>query len=102
MFVPLLVYGMHCATLALYHLGGLTWSTMFVLHFLGGIPVVQQEHFELLIRYCCHFTIPTVVGLIHGRMSKGEKTTKKPQIQTKTRFSKLSRLHLMIEIPRLN
>ena len=48
---------------------------MFVLlgYFFGGIPVVQ-EHFELLIVGIVAVSIiPTVVGLIRGRMSKGEK-----------------------------
>ena len=68
--------GMHWRNFGIYNiLGGLTWSTMFVLlgYFFGGIPVVQ-EHFELLIVGIVAVSIiPTVVGLIRGRMSKGEK-----------------------------
>ena len=68
--------GMHWHNFGIYNiLGGLTWSTMFVLlgYFFGGIPVVQ-EHFELLIVGIVAVSIiPTVVGLIRGRMSKGEK-----------------------------
>ena len=48
---------------------------MFVLlgYFFGGIPVVQ-EHFELLIVGIVAVSIiPTIVGIVRGRMSKGEK-----------------------------
>lgn len=77
-FVPFIagMGGMHWRNFGIYNiLGGLTWSTMFVLlgYFFGGIPVVQ-EHFELLIVGIVAVSIiPTVVGLIRGRMSKGEK-----------------------------
>ena len=48
---------------------------MFVLlgYFFGGIPVVQ-EHFELLIVGIVAVSIiPTIVGIVRGRMHKGEK-----------------------------
>ena len=77
-FVPFIagVGGMHWRNFAIYNiLGGLTWSTMFVLlgYFFGGIPVVQ-EHFELLIvGIVAVSVIPTIVGIVRGRMNKGKK-----------------------------
>ena len=77
-FVPFIagMGGMHWRNFGIYNiLGGLTWSTMFVLlgYFFGGIPVVQ-EHFELLIVGIVAVSIiPTIVGIVRGRMSKGEK-----------------------------
>lgn len=53
-------------------LGGVTWSTMFILlgYFFGGIPFVQ-EHFELLVvGIIAVSVIPTVVGLIKGQLNK--------------------------------
>ena len=46
---------------------------MFILlgYFFGGIPVVQK-HFELLIvGIVLVSVIPTVVGLVRGRLNKG-------------------------------
>ena len=57
--------------LAFNVLGGITWSTMFVLlgYFFGGIPFVQ-EHFELLIvGIVAVSVIPTLVGLVRSRLS---------------------------------
>ena len=77
-FVPFIagMGGMHWRNFGIYNiLGGLTWSTMFVLlgYFFGGIPVVQ-EHFELLIVGIVAVSIiPTIVGIVRGRMHKGEK-----------------------------
>ncbi len=56
-------------------LGGITWSTLFILlgYFFGGIPFVQ-EHFELLILGIIGVSvIPTVVGLVRGQLNKGKK-----------------------------
>ena len=53
-------------------LGGITWSTMFILlgYFFGGIPFVQ-EHFELLIVGIVAVSlVPTVVGLVRSRFKK--------------------------------
>ncbi|MBR3234347.1 MAG: VTT domain-containing protein, partial [Atopobiaceae bacterium] len=53
-------------------LGGVTWSTMFILlgYFFGGIPFVQ-EHFELLVVGIIAVSIiPTVVGLIKGQLNR--------------------------------
>ena len=53
-------------------LGGVTWSTMFILlgYFFGGIPFVQ-EHFELLVvGIIAVSVIPTVVGLIKGQLNR--------------------------------
>jgi membrane-associated protein len=54
-------------------LGGITWSTLFILlgYFFGGIPFVQ-EHFEfLIIGIVAVSLVPTVVGLLRGRL-KGQ------------------------------
>ncbi len=55
-------------------LGGITWSTLFILlgYFFGGIPFVQ-EHFELLIIGIIGVSvIPTVVGLVKGQLNKNQ------------------------------
>jgi len=76
-FVPFLagMGGMHWGDFVTFNiLGGLTWSTGFTLlgYFFGGIPFVQ-EHFELLIIGIIGVSlIPTVFGLVRGRLSKGE------------------------------
>ena len=76
-FVPFLagMGGMHWSDFVTFNiLGGLTWSTGFTLlgYFFGGIPFVQ-EHFELLIIGIIGVSlIPTVFGLVRGRLSKGE------------------------------
>ncbi len=52
-------------------LGGLVWSTLFVLlgYFFGGIPTVQ-EHFELVvIGIILVSLVPTVVGLVRSRLT---------------------------------
>ncbi|MCI1665967.1 MAG: VTT domain-containing protein [Atopobiaceae bacterium] len=52
-------------------LGGITWSTLFVLlgYFFGGIPVVQ-EHFELVIVGIVGVSIiPAVVGAVKAHQS---------------------------------
>ena len=74
-FVPFIagMGGMHWRNFVIYNiLGGLTWSTVFVLlgYFFGGIPFVQK-HFELLIvGIVIVSVIPTVVGLVKSRMGK--------------------------------
>ena len=76
-FVPFLagMGGMHWRDFVIFNiLGGLTWSTGFTLlgYFFGGIPFVQ-EHFELLIVGIIGVSlVPTVFGLIKGRINKGE------------------------------
>jgi len=60
-FVPFIagMGGMHWRNFGIYNiLGGLTWSKRFELLIVGIVAVS---------------IIPTVVGLIRGRMSKGEK-----------------------------
>ena len=74
-FVPFLagMGGMKWHNFFMYNiLGGITWSTGFVLlgYFFGGIPFVQ-EHFELLIvGIVAVSVIPTVVGLVKGTLAK--------------------------------
>lgn len=76
-FVPFLagMGGMHWGDFVTFNiLGGLTWSTGFTLlgYFFGGIPFVQ-EHFELLIIGIIGVSlIPTVFGLVRGRLGRGE------------------------------
>ena len=56
-------------------LGGLVWSTLFTLlgYFFGGIPAVQ-EHFELVIILILLISVmPTVIGLIKARASRGKR-----------------------------
>ncbi len=53
-------------------LGGITWSTMFILlgYFFGGIPFVQK-HFELLIVGIIGVSvIPTAYGLIKSHLNR--------------------------------
>ncbi|MCI1933575.1 MAG: VTT domain-containing protein [Atopobiaceae bacterium] len=53
-------------------LGGVTWSTLFVLlgYFFGGIPVVQQ-HFELvLIGIILVSVIPALIGVCKAKFCK--------------------------------
>ena len=75
-FVPFIagMGGMHWRNFVIFNvLGGITWSTLFILlgYFFGGIPVVQK-HFELLIvGIVLVSVIPTVVGLVRGRLNKG-------------------------------
>ena len=68
--------GMHWHNFFMYNiLGGITWSTMFILlgYFFGGIPFVQ-EHFELLIvGIIAVSVVPTVVGLVKSHLSKKSK-----------------------------
>jgi membrane-associated protein len=77
-FVPFLagMGGMHWHNFFMYNiLGGITWSTMFILlgYFFGGIPFVQ-EHFELLIvGIIAVSVVPTVVGLVKSHLSKKSK-----------------------------
>jgi membrane-associated protein len=65
--------GMHWRDFVVFNvIGGLTWSTLFVLlgYFFGGIPFVQK-HFELLIIGIIAVSmIPTVFGLIRSRLKK--------------------------------
>ena len=74
-FVPFLagVGGMQWHHFVLFNiLGGITWSTLFLLlgYFFGGIPAVQA-HFELVVvGIVLVSVIPTVVGLIRGRLNK--------------------------------
>ena len=74
-FVPFLagMGGMHWRDFVVFNvIGGLTWSTLFVLlgYFFGGIPFVQK-HFELLIIGIIAVSmIPTVFGLIRSRLKK--------------------------------
>lgn len=74
-FVPFLagVGGMKWHSFVLFNiLGGVTWSTGFVLlgYFFGGIPVVQ-EHFELLIvGIVLVSVIPTAAGLLRAKFGK--------------------------------
>ncbi|WP_298579618.1 DedA family protein [uncultured Olegusella sp.] len=74
-FVPFLagVGGMKWHHFVLFNiLGGITWSTLFLLlgYFFGGIPAVQA-HFELVVvGIVLVSVIPTVVGLIRGRLNK--------------------------------
>lgn len=76
-FVPFIagMGGMHWRNFVIYNiLGGLTWSTVFILlgYFFGGIPLVQK-HFELLIVGIVAVSlVPTVVGLIKARTGKKE------------------------------
>lgn len=76
-FVPFIagMGGMHWRNFVIYNiLGGLTWSTVFILlgYFFGGIPFVQK-HFELLIVGIVAVSlVPTVVGLVKARMGKKE------------------------------
>ena len=76
-FVPFLagMGGMHWSHFVAFNvLGGLTWSTMFVLlgYFFGGIPFVQK-HFELLIVAIVVVSlVPTVAGLVRNRLKKGK------------------------------
>ncbi|MCH4053110.1 MAG: VTT domain-containing protein [Atopobiaceae bacterium] len=76
-FVPFLagMGGMHWSHFVTFNvLGGLTWSTMFVLlgYFFGGIPFVQK-HFELLIVAIVVVSlVPTVAGLVRNRIKKGK------------------------------
>lgn len=80
-FVPFIagMGGMHWRNFVIYNiLGGLTWSTMFVLlgYFFGGISVVQ-EHFELLIVGIVAVSVtPTIVGIVRGRINRSEKSSK--------------------------
>ena len=56
-------------------LGGITWSTLFVLlgYFFGGIPAVQ-DHFELVIVGIVGVTvIPAVIGAIKARQASKKK-----------------------------
>ncbi len=72
-FVPFIagMGGMHWRNFVIFNvLGGVTWSTLFTLlgYFFGGIPFVQ-EHFELLIvGIVVVSVIPTIAGLVRGRM----------------------------------
>ncbi|MDO5709454.1 MAG: VTT domain-containing protein [Coriobacteriales bacterium] len=74
-FVPFLagMGGMHWRDFVVFNvIGGLTWSTVFVLlgYFFGGIPFVQK-HFELLIIGIIAVSmIPTVFGLVRSRLKK--------------------------------
>ena len=74
-FVPFLagMGGMKWHSFVMFNiLGGVTWSTVFVLlgYFFGGIPFVQ-EHFELLIIGIVAVSlVPTIVGLVKGRLKK--------------------------------
>lgn len=74
-FVPFLagMGGMHWRDFVVFNvIGGLTWSTLFVLlgYFFGGIPFVQK-HFELLIIGIIAVSmIPTVFGLVRSRLKK--------------------------------
>lgn len=74
-FVPFLagMGGMKWHNFVIFNiLGGVTWSTTFILlgYFFGGIPFVQ-EHFELLIvGIVAVSVIPTVVGLVKGRLKR--------------------------------
>ena len=67
------VGGMKWHSFVLFNiLGGVTWSTGFVLlgYFFGGIPVVQ-EHFELLIvGIVLVSVIPTAAGLLRAKFGK--------------------------------
>ena len=76
-FVPFLagMGGRHWSHFVAFNvLGGLTWSTMFVLlgYFFGGIPFVQK-HFELLIVAIVVVSlVPTVAGLVRNRLKSGK------------------------------
>ncbi len=69
---------MHFGRFMLFNvIGGVIWVTIFVLlgYFFGGIPFVQ-DNFELVIVGIVVVSfIPTVIGLVKARMSKG--TSKK-------------------------
>ncbi len=64
-------------------LGGITWSTLFVLlgYFFGGIPAVQ-EHFELVIvGIILVSVIPAAVGALRAKFGKkgaGDKDAQAP------------------------
>ena len=76
-FVPFLagMGGMKWHNFLMFNmLGGVTWSTLFVLlgYFFGGIPFVQ-EHFELLIIAIVAVSVlPTIIGLVRSRMNKSK------------------------------
>lgn len=77
-FVPFFsgMGGMHWRHFVLWNvLGGLTWSSLFVLlgYFFGGVPFVQ-EHFELvLVLIIAISAIPAVAGAIKGWSVKRKK-----------------------------
>ncbi|AEB06213.1 SNARE associated Golgi protein-like protein [Coriobacterium glomerans PW2] len=74
-FVPFLagIGGMQWHSFILFNmLGGITWSSMFVLmgYFFGGIPVVE-EHFEVLIVAIVAVSVlPMIAGLVRSRLSR--------------------------------
>ena len=76
-FVPFFAgFGhMHYRKFLLFNIiGGITWSTVFVLlgYFFGGIPVVQ-EHFELVIVGIVAISlIPAVAGAIKAKLSSSK------------------------------
>ena len=77
-FVPFFagMGGMHWRDFVVFNaLGGLTWSSLFVLlgYFFGGIPFVQ-EHFELLVLGIIGVSvIPSVVGVVRSGLKKRKK-----------------------------
>ena len=76
-FVPFLagMGGMKWHNFLIFNmLGGITWSTLFILlgYFFGGIPFVQ-EHFELLIIAIVGVSVlPTIIGLVRSRLNKSK------------------------------
>ena len=76
-FVPFLagMGGMHWRDFLPYNvLGGITWSSMFLLlcFFFGGIPFVQK-HFELLIvGIVAVSVVPIIAGFVRSRLGKSE------------------------------
>ena len=77
-FVPFLsgMGGMHWRHFVIWNvLGGITWSSLFVLlgYFFGGVPFVQ-EHFELvLVLIIAISVVPAAVGAIKGWQAKRRK-----------------------------
>lgn len=89
-FVPFFAgFGhMHYRKFLLFNvIGGITWSTLFVLlgFFFGGIPVVQ-EHFELVIVGIVAVSlIPAVAGAVKAKMSSSKaKAERKAQAGSET------------------
>lgn len=77
-FVPFLsgVGGMHWRHFVIWNiLGGITWSSVFVLlgYFFGGVPFVQ-DHFELvLVLIIAISAVPAVAGAVKGWQAKRRK-----------------------------
>lgn len=77
-FVPFLsgMGGMHWRHFVIWNvLGGITWSSLFVLlgYFFGGVPFVQ-DHFELvLVLIIAISVVPAAVGAVKGWLSRRRK-----------------------------